>query len=205
MDKQVCLFDDCGRHREGRGYCKGHYSQLMRGQQIRKLSQDKTLADRFWEKVSRTDGCWNWTGTISNQYGSLKVNGKDLRAHRISYEINIGPIPEGMLIDHKCHNRLCVNPTHLQLATFKQNAENLIHQRMNNTSGYRGVNWVKRLGKWSAEVTHRGHKHHLGLFTSPEDAHKVAETKRLELFTHNEIDKAYADKHARTTKNGDNK
>lgn len=67
-------------------------------------------------------GCWLWTGTISaSGYGRLKRQGRDIFAHRFAYELLVGPIPEGLVIDHLCRTRSCVNPDHLEPVTHAEN------------------------------------------------------------------------------------
>lgn len=80
--------------------------------------------DRFWSKVDRRgpDECWPWMGLILNTgYGQIGWRGKGVSAHRLAYELLIGPIPEGLTIDHLCRVRACVNPAHMETVTRGEN------------------------------------------------------------------------------------
>lgn len=95
-------------------------------------------AERILEKVRPgrrllspyTSPCWLWTGALkqasgpyANGYGFLKVRGRNKSAHRVSYEAFVGPIPEGLQLDHLCRVRACVNPAHLEPVTQAENVQ----------------------------------------------------------------------------------
>lgn len=82
-----------------------------------------TIADRFWQKVNRIDGgCWLWTASLTRGgYGQFRINGKTRRAHRIAYLLSVGPIPDGLDLDHLCRTPACVNPAHLEPVTRGEN------------------------------------------------------------------------------------
>ena len=97
-----------------------------------------TIEDRFWNKVSKTENCWNWTASIQGQngYGYFRISKKEgcTVAHRFSYELANGAIPSGMLVCHTCDNPLCVNPAHLFLGTHRDNA--LDREKKNRCSSH---------------------------------------------------------------------
>jgi hypothetical protein len=81
------------------------------------------IADRFWKHVEKVgNGCWLWTGCgFKNGYGRMRFGNYTRVPHRVAYELEIGAIPEGMLVLHKCDIRLCCNPDHLFLGTDLDN------------------------------------------------------------------------------------
>jgi hypothetical protein len=89
-----------------------------------------SLADRFNTRMQpSSDGCILWTGYISEKgYGTIYQHTpvrKMRKAHQVSYELSVGPIPEGMVVMHTCDNPPCVNPKHLRLGTQLENVEDM--------------------------------------------------------------------------------
>lgn len=82
-------------------------------------------ANRFWSHVRFGDGCWEWTGALNHAgYGRFGLNGRTLFAHRVAYELSVGPIDNHsfIVIDHLCLNPQCVRPDHLEMVTQRENA-----------------------------------------------------------------------------------
>ncbi|RJU01990.1 HNH endonuclease [Arthrobacter frigidicola] len=153
--------------------------------------------ERFWAKVDKAGGCWTWTASkTSTGYGVVGLwrDGRTImvKAHRMSYFLANGADPAGMDIDHTCHNTLCVNPEHLREATHKQNMEHRAAANTGNVSGVRGVHWAARYQKWEAQVKHHGKSLYLGRYDTVPEAESVVVAKRLELFSHNDADRAVA-------------
>jgi hypothetical protein len=88
----------------------------------RAFSGEVGLTRRFWDKVLLGNGCWEWTGAhLKDGYSRFKVDGRTVLAHRCAYELAVGPIPDGLTLDHLCRNRGCVNPAHLEPVTQREN------------------------------------------------------------------------------------
>ena len=108
------------------GPCEMHYERHRRtGSTAPGPRARLPLVDRFWRYVLRSEGCWLWTGPQDGHgYGRLTVGGRSgtsVGAHRISYELHVGPIPAGLDIDHLCRTPLCVNPAHMEPVTRGEN------------------------------------------------------------------------------------
>ena len=119
--------------------------------------------DRFWKKVDKAFGCWLWTGSVHKSgYGQFRYMGKTQPAHRVSYELFVGPIPEGLDVLHSCDERRCVNPAHLRPGTDLDNSRDKVERgrcaktrrpsgpRRDNTSGVLGVG-RHPAGTWRAQ------------------------------------------------------
>lgn len=110
--------------------CRSCLSHIWTEKNKAKRKPRATMQERFFNKIELIPfhSCWEWTGgKIKNGYGHFrfgyKSDGKnDIRlAHRVSYELHVGLIPDGLVLDHLCRNTSCVNPRHLQPVTQREN------------------------------------------------------------------------------------
>lgn len=101
-----------------------------------------TTEDRFWAKVEPTGFCWLWRASAPNGYGrfNYRQSGKlvQVRAHRMAYELLVGPIPPGLQLDHLCRVPLCVNPDHLEPVTGQENTQRAWRVRVSSAYCKRG-------------------------------------------------------------------
>lgn len=124
----------CEKDVLARGWCKAHYARWRRAgdpKPARKFSTD----ERFWAKVDRSEECWTWTASCDRMgYGKFGVNGRTVGAHVYSFIAAHGPVPKGRDVGHVCHDadascrggvecfhRRCVNPSHLELQSRREN------------------------------------------------------------------------------------
>ncbi len=110
----------------------------------------RSVGDRFWRKVRKTETCWLWTGMIhrAHGYGQLSRGAAErglVYAHRASWEIHNGPVPARMCVLHKCDVRRCVRPDHLALGTPGDN----MRSKVQKGPGRR----VRGEQQWQAKLT----------------------------------------------------
>lgn len=126
---RLCSVEGCGKKHLAKGYCVKHYRRWTDhgdplGGEDQYSSPAEALAART---VRRETGCVEWIGCTNHAgYGSMKVNGRTMLAHRASFELNRGPIPEGQWVLHRCDNPPCVNPDHLFLGDVQANVDDMM-------------------------------------------------------------------------------
>lgn len=142
---KLCTVEGCSGLLNSRGMCTTHYMQKRRAGLLPIGTRARgTLEDRFFRHIEKTDECWLWTGRLVGKgYGSLGLGGrgaKQILAHRLSYQIHKGQIPNGLVIMHKCDNPRCVNPEHLDAGTQSQNIKDAFSRgrKINLPSGLKG-------------------------------------------------------------------
>lgn len=152
------------------------------------------LLEQFSRRVLKGDQCWLLNGWVNEKgYAYVEVSSARrryrMRAHRYSYERHVGPIPGGMMIDHTCHVRNCVNPEHLRVVNNKQNLEN--REGTFSSTGERNVYWTgpKHRRRLYVKVEHNQRQYRLFGFETIEEAAEAARQLRLQLFTHNTLDR----------------
>lgn len=123
-----CSIEGCNNNHLARGWCTKHYSRWRtHGDPLKVLppsggQRAKNPSSLFWVKVDAEGDCWEWLGARRpNGYGIFASRGVNHGAHRFAWELLVGKIPEGLVIDHLCKNRGCVNPDHLEPVTYSVN------------------------------------------------------------------------------------
>jgi len=126
-------------HHQGRRHCLGGYSTPEEASAAyQKFIADKpatallrrkhlSVEERFWFSVEKGSSCWEWQAAKnSHGYGVIQANGKLCGAHRVSWELHNGPVPDGLSVLHHCDNRVCVRPDHLFVGTVVDNTNDMV-------------------------------------------------------------------------------
>jgi hypothetical protein len=157
------------------------------------VPRPRPLEQRLWERVDKTGACWLWTGYVTRAgYGQIALGGRGGRkasVHRLAYELLVGPIPDGLVIDHMCHVTTCVNPDHLQVATCQMNNQNQRGAHSDARLGVRGVHFDPRRNKYVVRASVAGRRHRGGEFTELADAEAAAIRLRNRVMTNNLADR----------------
>jgi hypothetical protein len=130
---------------------------VSKKQQRRKSKLKSDEIKEFLANVIKTDTCWIWKGAVTgDRYGSFTYNKTTKRAHRASYELFNGEIPEGLMVLHDCDVRICVNPEHLRVGTAKDNSHDMIsrnrNKQQNKNCGDRAVLGIRIPPKLDGEI-----------------------------------------------------
>jgi|SRR5215469_8351819 len=158
-----CAAADCDQPvglKGARGLCSKHYQRLTKSEWgLEQPPRTAAFEIRFWSKVDKTtspDGCWLWTaGTAPRTgYGHISIANRTRLAHRVAYQLLVGPIPDGLHLDHVyergCRNRHCVNPAHLEAVTPAVNNQRIsvspIVSQRRSAAGKKGaaIRWGQR-------------------------------------------------------------
>lgn len=147
MDDLTCGVDGCTNAHSARGLCGPHWRDAKGSGQLpprlRRRPQ-RPMAERFWAYVDQLGDCWVWTGCVNPAgYGRLNVGGKAELAHRMSWRMHKGEIPDGLLVCHRCDN-----PAHLFLGTIADNASDMVRKgrsvsMLGEASGKARLTWAE--------------------------------------------------------------
>lgn len=123
MADRTCALPECDAPHVAKGYCGKHYRAWKAHRDPRTALMCRgDVLERFWFHIDKTDDCWLWTGYLNRDgYARFRIGKQFVAVHRWSYEHFIGPIPDGLTIDHLCRVRNCANPEHLEPVTIGVN------------------------------------------------------------------------------------
>ena len=125
---KVCSIKNCDHVSRKRGWCVMHYAR-WRSHGTHELLLTLTPKQRFLMRVVKTGSCWLWnSGNNKGGYGTINIDGKEIKAHRFSWIIYRGEIPDDKCVLHKCDVPACVNPAHLFVGTQLDNVRDCVQK-----------------------------------------------------------------------------
>ena len=132
--------------------------------------------ERFWSHVDITEDCWLWTASTNFGYGQFYAHKRNYRPHRYAYELLVGEVPDGLVLDHLCRVRHCVNPAHLEPVTHRTNINRGVRNinKINNLP--LGVYQTRRSPNYAVCKTWFGERYYLGVYKTAEEASVVYQT-----------------------------
>ncbi|KKM63632.1 hypothetical protein LCGC14_1509480 [marine sediment metagenome] len=137
---RICSVEGCEKKRDTRGYCAMHNSRMDRNGSLEPKRIRGNPAKRFHLSyvIDPESECWLWIKSLSDSgYGQFSVDGESISAHRYSWELHNGPIPDGLCVLHKCDVKPCVNPDHLFTGTNKDNSQDALKKGRLKLGGLR--------------------------------------------------------------------
>lgn len=191
MPHAICSVPACSEPARKRGLCTPHHREAGGDLEDRLFrANSAALSSIFWGRVTFDEDHWLWTGTLARGHGQFHHPATGTTpAHRFSWWLANGKIPNGMQIDHTCDVAHCLKPSHLRVVTPRQNTENWKNMLSTNTSGCRGVHWRKDSNRWQVTIRVDGLTRHFGYFRDLDEAREVARQARNELLSHNDRDR----------------
>jgi hypothetical protein len=136
----TCAVEGCDISKiRARGWCDKHWQRWWNhgDPTFIKTGRGLPLEERFWRSVVKTETCWLWTAgkKPAGEYGVFNISKTHgIVAHRFAYQVLVGPIPDGMELDHKCEVKNCVNPDHLEPVTRVENMLRISVRRAQRTA-----------------------------------------------------------------------
>jgi len=120
--EELCCIPDCRDRALVRHMCDAHWQRWRKGRPMDRARNGAPIMARFFKVIHVDENkCWNWGNSQANGYRAIEIKGKTIQAHVFSYEHFVGPVPEGLQLDHLCRNKRCVNPDHLEPVTASVN------------------------------------------------------------------------------------
>jgi|SRR5699024_9507411 len=178
-----CSVDGCDNQSIARKMCTSHYWYLTQyGSEHEPKRNFSNPEESFKARTVWKGKCLIWVGYLSEAgYGRMIVNGQKMLAHRYAWERSKGKLKPEVILDHICHNRACVNVSHLRIVTQNQNMSHRRGPSKNSKTGIRNVS-PHSGGGWQVTIQKDHVLHHFGTYHDLEEAAQVAQQARESLF-----------------------